>query len=65
VHYIPVHRQPYYRMRYGAADLPGAENYYARTLSLPLHPGMSDSDVERVTEALTHLLFRPKTTNAG
>ena len=27
VHYIPVHMQPYYRERYGATALPGAEAY--------------------------------------
>ena len=26
VHYIPVHRQPYYTARYGLADLPGARH---------------------------------------
>jgi UDP-4-amino-4,6-dideoxy-N-acetyl-beta-L-altrosamine transaminase len=51
VHYIPVHRQPYYAARYGVADLPGADSYYAATLSLPLYPGMSDEDVTRVVAA--------------
>jgi len=58
VHYIPVHRQPYYRRRYGALDLPGAESYYARCLSLPLFPSMSDADVTRVAEALAILIER-------
>jgi dTDP-4-amino-4,6-dideoxygalactose transaminase len=52
VHYIPVHRQPYYRDRYGELDLPGAEAWYARCLSVPLYPGMADDDVQRVVEAL-------------
>lgn len=52
VHYIPVHRQPYYRARYGAFRLPGADAYYARALSLPLFPSMRDADVDRVIEAL-------------
>lgn len=52
VHYIPVHTQPYYVDRQGALTLPGAEAYYARTLSLPLYPSMADSDVARVAEAL-------------
>ena len=56
VHYIPVHRQPYYRDRYGALDLPGAEAWYARCLSLPLYPAMADSDVDRVVEALAEAL---------
>ncbi len=53
VHYVPVPWQPYYRARYGAADLPGAATYYARCLSLPLYPAMADSDVDRVVHALT------------
>jgi UDP-4-amino-4,6-dideoxy-N-acetyl-beta-L-altrosamine transaminase len=56
VHYIPVHRQPYYRDRYGDLDLPGADAYYARCLSLPLYPGMADSDPDRVVEALAEVL---------
>jgi UDP-4-amino-4,6-dideoxy-N-acetyl-beta-L-altrosamine transaminase len=56
VHYIPVHRQPYYLDRYGALDLPGAEAYYARCLSLPLYPGMRDDDPQRVVTALGEAL---------
>ncbi len=52
VHYIPVHRQPYYRRRYGDILLAGADRYYGRTLSLPLFSAMADEDVERVVEAL-------------
>lgn len=56
VHYIPVHRQPYYRALYGELELPGAEAWYARCLSLPLYPGMEDGDVERVAVALKDVL---------
>ena len=52
VHYIPVHRQPYYAQRYGTHSLPGAERYYASTLTLPLHPAMSEADIVRVVAAL-------------
>lgn len=53
VHYIPVTWQPYYKER-GAnpADYPGANAYYARTLSLPMYPAMGDADPARVAEAL-------------
>lgn len=56
VHYIPVHRQPYYRELYGDLRLPGAEAWYAQCLSLPLYPGMEDADVATVVAALTHAL---------
>jgi UDP-4-amino-4,6-dideoxy-N-acetyl-beta-L-altrosamine transaminase len=52
VHYIPVHKQPYYAQRYGAAPLPGADAYYASSLTLPMHASMSESDVVRVIAAL-------------
>jgi UDP-4-amino-4,6-dideoxy-N-acetyl-beta-L-altrosamine transaminase len=56
VHYIPVPWQPYYRARYGAFDLPGAQAYYGRVLSLPLFPSMTDEDVERVVTDLAEVL---------
>ncbi|TDQ80923.1 UDP-4-amino-4,6-dideoxy-N-acetyl-beta-L-altrosamine transaminase [Dongia mobilis] len=56
VHYLPVHQQPYYRDRYGRVDLPGADSYYARQLSIPLYPDMTQDDVARVVEALRRCL---------
>ena len=56
VHYIPVHRQPYYRDRYGELHLPGADAWYDRCLSLPMFAGMNDGDVDRVAAALTEAL---------
>jgi dTDP-4-amino-4,6-dideoxygalactose transaminase len=58
VHYVPVHRQPYYQARYGALDLPGADAWYARCLTLPLYPTMADADVDRVVGALAGALGR-------
>ena len=55
VHYIPVPWQPYYRQRYGDIPLPGAAAYYGRCLSLPLFPGMTTDDVERVVDTLGEL----------
>lgn len=54
VHYIPVHLQPYYR-HISTTDpwsLPGVEEYYARALTLPMYPELTDGDVERVVEEL-------------
>jgi len=56
VHYIPVNRQPYYRRRYGAQRLPGADAYYERVLSIPLFSTMRDEDVDRVVDALRRLI---------
>lgn len=54
VHYIPVYRQPYHRQRYGyrPADYPVCEAYYQTCLSLPLHAGLTDEEVERVVSVV-------------
>ncbi|OYW73348.1 MAG: UDP-4-amino-4,6-dideoxy-N-acetyl-beta-L-altrosamine transaminase, partial [Asticcacaulis sp. 32-58-5] len=53
VHYIPVHRQPYWQQHaLGQRDLPGADTYYSHTLSLPLYPDMTDSDPAAVIAIL-------------
>jgi UDP-4-amino-4,6-dideoxy-N-acetyl-beta-L-altrosamine transaminase len=52
IHYRPVHLQAYYVERYGLKELPGANAYYQRILSLPLFYGMTSTDVERVVDAL-------------
>ncbi|WP_368416827.1 UDP-4-amino-4,6-dideoxy-N-acetyl-beta-L-altrosamine transaminase [Falsiroseomonas sp.] len=56
VHYIPVHTQPYYIERYGALHLPGADEYYRRCLSLPLYHGLTETDTDRVIQALTDIV---------
>ncbi|HEY1632752.1 MAG TPA: UDP-4-amino-4,6-dideoxy-N-acetyl-beta-L-altrosamine transaminase [Rhizomicrobium sp.] len=56
VHYVPVHRQPYYAKRFETPILPGADRYYARCLSLPLSAAMTVDDAARVAEALASVL---------
>jgi len=57
VHYIPVHTQPYWRVHQIAeSDLPGAMAYYDKTLSLPMHPLLSVSDVDYVCDQILALL---------
>lgn len=52
--YIPVHLQPWYRrsFNYGPGKCPHAEAFYARALSLPLFPAMTDDDVQQVIAAV-------------
>ena len=57
VHYIPVHTLPYYRRNgYSKVSMPNAEDYYSRTLSLPMHAGLTDADVRRVVKAVEDAL---------
>jgi len=57
VHFIPLHVHPYYRDAYGykPEDLPVAWDAYRRMVSLPLFPGMTDADVDRVVDAVTQV----------
>jgi perosamine synthetase len=50
VHFIPLHLHPYYAQTYGykRGDFPQAEDAFARCLSLPLYPALSDEHVERI-----------------
>ena len=58
VHYVPLHRQPYWRDRYQLtpARFPHAEAAYQCMLSLPLFTAMHDTDQDRVIGALHELL---------
>ncbi len=55
--YIPVYLQPWYRRTFGYArgKCPHAESFYERALSLPMFPGMTDADGEKVIESVKEL----------
>lgn len=57
VHYIPVYHHPFHARRspVDRSRFPEAERYYAGCLSLPLHPGLTDEEVERVVKAVVDL----------
>jgi dTDP-4-amino-4,6-dideoxygalactose transaminase len=59
VHFIPLHRHPYYQATfgYGPEQFPGAERFFEGLLSLPLYPKMSDSDVEDVIAAVRTIVL--------
>jgi dTDP-4-amino-4,6-dideoxygalactose transaminase len=54
IHYeVPVHRQPFYmKLGYGTQSLPHAERAASQVLSLPVHPGLSDEDLDRIVESV-------------
>jgi perosamine synthetase len=58
VHFIPLHLHPYYRRqwRYRPEDCPVATAEYERVISLPLWPGMSGDDIDRVVSGLEAIL---------
>jgi len=59
LHYSPVHLQPYYRqLGFREGDFPEAEAYASNAISLPLYPGLGESDQKRVIRTLTALLSK-------
>ena len=57
VHFIPLHLQPHYQRRYGYApgDFPVAEAIFERSISLPIWPGMTDEQLDRVSTTLLEI----------
>jgi len=60
LHYRAVHLYPYYREHYGfkPGDFPNAESIGDRIVSLPLFPGLRDTDQDRAIAAMADLFGR-------
>jgi len=60
VHFQPLHLHSYYRRTFGyrPGDFPVTERESARALSLPLYPGLSDGDVDRIADTLLEIARR-------
>ncbi|MBP2201431.1 UDP-4-amino-4,6-dideoxy-N-acetyl-beta-L-altrosamine transaminase [Methanococcus voltae] len=51
VHYIPVHLHPYYqKLGFKKGELPNAEDFYNRVISLPMYPNLTDEEVDYVID---------------
>jgi UDP-4-amino-4,6-dideoxy-N-acetyl-beta-L-altrosamine transaminase len=57
LHYIPVHLQPYYaRLGFHPGQFPEAEAYYREAMTLPLHVGLTGSELDQIIGALNSVL---------
>ena len=57
VHYIPVHRLPYYQnLGNKKGDYPNAEQYYDKCLSLPIYPTLTPEEQHYVIEQILSFL---------
>lgn len=57
VHYIPVYYHPYYKeLGYEKGLCPYAEKLYDRMITIPLHPSMTDEDVNYVISTIKNLI---------
>jgi len=57
VHYIPPHLHPFYRNHFNTnlGDCPVAEAAYEQILSIPIFPGMTNDDIERVITSVSEV----------
>jgi perosamine synthetase len=61
--YLPaIHLMTFYRERFGwrEGQFPVCEDVSRRSLALPFFPGITESQVQRVAEALAQLLSKPR-----
>jgi len=58
VHYVPLHRQPYWRDRYQLTNdmFPETDEAYLSMVSIPLYTAMSDEQQDRIIQALHEAL---------
>ena len=58
VHFIPLHRHPYFQQQFGLrpAMFPVADAAYQRLISLPLYSRMTDEDVDDVIIAVRRVV---------
>lgn len=53
IHYIPVHLMPYYLQQgWKPGDLPVAETYYSRCISIPMYPTLTDEEQQYVIQTI-------------
>ena len=57
IHYIPVHRQPYYEnLGFLEGDFPVAEKLHKQVISIPVHPKIKDEEQEYIVESLNNII---------
>lgn len=57
LHYIPVHRQPYYeKLGFRQGDFPHSEKYYEEAFTLPLYYSLANDEQDYIIESLWSVL---------
>lgn len=57
LHYIPVHRQPYYeKLGFRQGDFPHSEKYYEEAFTLPLYYSLANDEQDYIVESLWSVL---------
>ena len=62
VHFIPLHRHPYYVREFGARaeDFPQADANYVRSFSIPIFPDMTLAQQKRVVDSVARVVEKSR-----
>jgi perosamine synthetase len=52
----PIHQMPYYKQTFGQFNLPNTEKAAKQVLSLPIHPGVTEDQIDLIAKTLLELL---------
>jgi dTDP-4-amino-4,6-dideoxygalactose transaminase len=59
LHYIPVHRHPYYeKLGFKAGDFSEAEQFYLEVVSIPIYPSLKKNQISNVLLVIQNILER-------
>ena len=56
----PLHQQPAYAAAHDGVPLPVSEDLATRIMALPIHPDLSEAQVEQICDAVTQALQQPR-----
>ena len=52
----PIHQMPYYKENFGKFNLPETEKAAKQVLSLPIHPGVTEEQIDLIAQTFLGLL---------
>ena len=55
-HYIPIYHHPYYKENFNPKNFPNTENYYNKSISLPLYYDLKRSEQDKVISIIKYFL---------
>lgn len=53
IHYIPIYLQPYFKKHFSEKDFPNSNSYYSEAVSIPIYPGLKDSEIKSIFDSIT------------
>ena len=57
LHYIPVHRHPFYEnLGFSEGDFLESENFHRKVISLPIFPSLSETQCSKVVDVISEII---------